>query len=52
MSIVQEVGLISEARQAIALDQGNDHLLHYGWASIPLVCGPEPSQQPRDNVSA
>ena len=37
MPISQEVDLISEARQGVALDQGNDHLHHCNMATIPLV---------------
>ena len=37
MLIFQEVNLISEARQVVALDQGNDHSHHYYMATISLV---------------
>ena len=42
MPIFQEVDLISEARQVVALDQGNDHLHHYNMATIPLEIDPVP----------
>ena len=42
MPIFQEIDLISEASQVVALDQGDDHLHHYNMATIPLVIDPVP----------
>ena len=42
VAIFLEVDLISEARKVVALDEGNDHLLHDGMATILLVIDPVP----------
>ena len=39
-SMRQDFHYTDEARQVVALDQGNDHLHHYNMATIPLLNDP------------